>query len=354
VQESFDFQRRFSGAKALLPRWKRCLRQTDAAIGEALGQAYVAKTFSPEARARATAVMNDIRTSFGERVKRLTWMSDTTKARALEKLARMRQKVGYPEHWRDYGKLTVSQGPFVANLQRATAFEWDRRATWPAAPVDTTEWGITVPTVNAYYEPTRNEMVFPAGALAPQTFDVTADDAANYGSLGGSWAGHELTHGFDDQGRHFDATGALRDWWQPADSLHFSQQATLVADQYGGYIQVDTLHVNGRLTLGENIADYGGVLAGYDALQRALARNGRPGLIEGYTPEQRYFISYAQSFRSHVRPEALRNRVTIDPHSPGEWRVNGPLANIPAFAKAFGCKAGDPMVRADSAVGHIW
>ena len=354
VQEDFAFQSRFTGAKALLPRWKRCLRQTDSAIGEALGQAYVARTFSPEAKARARAVIDDVRAAFAERVKALSWMSDSTKARALDKLARMREKVGYPDTWRDYSRLAVSEGPFVRNLQRAIAFEWDRRATWPAAPVDTTEWGITVPTVNAYYEPTRNEMVFPAGALAPQTFDVAADDAANYGSLGGSWAGHELTHGFDDQGRHFDATGALRDWWVSTDSVHFSKQATLVADQYSGYVQVDTLHVNGRLTLGENIADYGGVLAGYDALERALARNGRPGPIEGFTPEQRYFIAYAQSFRSHVRPEALRNRLTVDPHSPGEWRVNGPLSNVPEFAKAFGCKAGDAMVRTGSEVGHIW
>jgi putative endopeptidase len=354
VQEDFAFQRRFTGAKALLPRWKRCLRQTDQAIGEALGQAYVARTFSPEARARARAVIDDIRASLATRIRALTWMSDSTKARALEKLARMGEKVGYPERWRDYTKLTVRPGPFVQNLQRAVAFEWDRRATWPAAPVDTTEWGITVPTVNAYYDPTKNEIVFPAGALAPQTFDAKADDAANYGSLGGSWAGHEMTHAFDDQGRHFDATGALRDWWVATDSVHFSQQATLVANQYGGYLQVDTLHVNGRLTLGENIADYGGVLAGYDALQRALARNGRPGLIEGLTPEQRYFIAYAQSFRSHVRPEALRNRLTVDPHAPGAWRINGPLSNVPEFAKAFGCKAGDPMVRADSVVGRIW
>ena len=354
VQEDFAFQSRFTGAKALLPRWKRCLRQTDRAIGEALGEAYVARTFPPEARTRARAVIDDVRASFAERVKQLAWMSDSTKARALEKLARMREKVGYPDRWRDYSKLAVAEGPFVLNAQRAFAFEWDRRANRPAAPVDTAEWEMTVPTVNAYYDPSKNEMVFPAGALAPQTFDLAADDAANYGSLGGSWAGHELTHGFDDQGRHFDATGALRDWWLPADSVHFSRQAALVADQYGGYLQVDTLHVNGRLTLGENIADYGGALAGYDALQRALARSGRPGPIEGFTPEQRYFIAYAQSFRSHVRPEALRNRVTVDPHSPEGWRINGPLSNMPEFAKAFGCREGDPMVRSASAVGHIW
>ena len=197
-------------------------------------------------------------------------------------------------------------------------------------------------------------MVFPAGALVPQTFDAKGDDGANYGSLGGSWAGHELTHGFDDEGRKFDAVGNLRDWWTPADSVHFSEQAALVIRQYDGYVQVDTFHVNGPLTNGENIADYGGVLTGLDALERALDRNGRPGLIEGFTPEQRYFLAYAQSYRGHTRPEQLRSRVKLDPHSPDVWRVNGPLSNMAAFAKAFGCKGGDPMVRARGQVAEIW
>ncbi|MEP6620218.1 MAG: M13 family metallopeptidase [bacterium] len=354
VKENFAFTSKFSGAKALLPRWKRCLRKTDGTIGEALGEAYVARTFSPEAKARAKAVIDDIRASFAERVKRLDWMSDTTKARAIEKLTLMHEKVGYPDQWRNYEQLVVANGPFVLNVANANAFEWNRTINRPGSAVDSTEWGMTVPTVNAYYDGQKNEMVFPAGALAPQTFDAKADDAANYGSLGASWAGHELTHGFDDQGRHFDAKGNLRDWWALADSVHFSQQATLVADQYSGYVQVDTLHVNGRLTLGENIADYGGVLTGFDALQHALARNGRPGLIDGFTPEQRFFIAYAQSFRTHTRSESLRSRQMTDPHSPDTWRVNGPLANIPAFASAFGCKPGDPMVRNNSAVGKIW
>jgi putative endopeptidase len=211
-----------------------------------------------------------------------------------------------------------------------------------------------MPTVNAYYDPSRNEMVFPAGALVPQTFDPSADDGANYGALGGSWAGHELTHGFDDEGRHFDAAGNLRDWWTAADSLHFTQQADLIARQFDGYLQVDTIHVNGRLTLGENIADFGGVLTGYDALERALERNGRPGLIDGYTPEQRFFLGYAQTWRSHVRDESLRTYVTVDPHAPDKWRAIGPLSNTPAFAKAFNCKPGDPMVRPPELVPQIW
>ena len=354
VQEEFAFSSRFSGAKALLPRWKRCLRASDALLGEALGETYVAKTFSPDARKRAKAVIDDIRASFGQRLDHLSWMSDSTRAQARTKLASMGEKVGYPERWRDYRKLQVEQGPFALNVMRANAFEWQRTINRPGAAVDTTEWSMTVPTVNAYYDPSKNEMVFPAGALSPQTFDATTDDAANYGSLGGSWAGHELTHGFDDEGRHYDARGNLRDWWTPADSLRFTEQAQLIVKQFNEYVQIDTFHVNGPLTLGENIADFGGVVTAYDALQRALARNGRPGLIEGYTPEQRYFLGYAQSWRSHDRPERLRTRVTVDPHAPARWRTNGPLANSEAFAKAFDCKPGDPMVRAPEVVPHIW
>ena len=354
VQEDFAFRSRFSGARALLPRWKRCLREADGDLGEALGQAYVAKTFPPEARDRARAVIDDIRAAFRERLLRLTWMSDSTRAHALDKLARMGEKVGYPDRWRDYSRLNVSEGAFVLNVARANAFEWQRTVNRPGTPVDTTEWGITVPTVNAYYDPSKNEMVFPAGALTPQTFDPKADDAANYGSLGGSWAGHELTHGFDDEGRHYDAKGNLRDWWQPSDSTHFVEQAALVERQFNEYIQVDTFHVNGKLTEGENIADWGGLLVGFDALQKALARDGRPGLLEGYTPEQRYFLGYAQSWRVHVRPEQLRTRVTVDPHAPERWRINGPLSNIPTFAQAFGCKEGDPMVRPKDKVPTIW
>ncbi len=354
VNEDFAFASRFTGAKELLPRWKRCARETDRLMGEALGQAYVTRTFPPEARAKAKAVIEDIRTAFRERLLRLTWMSDSTRAQALDKLAKMSEKVGYPDRWRDYSRLVVGEGAFALNVQRASAFDWRRIVNRPGLPVDKAEWAMTVPTVNAYYDVRLNEMVFPAGALVPQTFDPAADDAANYGSLGGSWAGHELTHGFDDEGRHYDAAGNLRDWWIQADSAHFAGQAAMVVQQYEGYVQVDTFHVNGRLTLGENIADYGGVLTGYDALQRALERNGRPGKIEGYTPEQRYFIAYAQSFRQHNRPASLRTRVTVDPHSPEQWRVNGPLSNMAEFAAAFGCKPGDPMVRATEMVPRIW
>jgi putative endopeptidase len=354
VHEDFAYTSLFTGATALLPRWKRCLQSSDRQLGEALGEAYVAKTFSAAAKARARQVIDDVRAAFRERLMHLTWMSDTTRAQALDKLAKMGEKVGYPDKWRDYSRLVITNGPFVLNSQRANIFEWQRVANRPGMPVDTTEWSMSVPTVNAYNNSAKNEMVFPAGALEPQTFDPNADDGANYGSLAGSWAGHELTHGFDDQGRHFDAHGNLRDWWTPTDSAAFGRQAALMVQQYNGYVQVDSLHVNGRLTLGENIADFGGVLTGYDALEAALARNGRPGLIDGLTPEQRFFVAFAQSWRANDRPASLRARVTTDPHSPDRWRTIGPLSDDPDFAKTFGCKPGDPMVRPADVVPRIW
>jgi putative endopeptidase len=354
ANENFAYTSLYSGARQMLPRWKRCLRAADRDMGEALGQAYVDRTFPPSARTAARQVIDDIRASFHDRLLALTWMSDSTRKYALAKLERMNEKVGYPDQWRDYSALNVSEGAFAPNVFSASVFEWNRVINRPGSLVDRTEWGMTVPTVNAYYDPSVNEMVFPAGALLPQTFDASGDVAANYGSLGGSWAGHELTHGFDDEGRHFDAAGNLRDWWVPGDTARFDAQAQRIVDQFNGYIQVDTAHVNGRLTLGENIADYGGLLTAYDALERALNRTGRRETIDGYTPEQRFFIAYAQSWRGHSRPETLLTRVTVDPHAPDEWRTNGPVSNMPAFAKAFDCKPGDSMVRDAALVPHIW
>ncbi len=354
VQEDFAYQRLFTGATEIFPRWKRCLNETDADVGEALGQAYVAKTFPPEARTRARQIIDDIRAAFGQRLAHLTWMSDATRTAALNKLAHMHEKIGYPDHWRDYSRLRVGDGAFVLNVFSARRFEWERVKDRPGTPVDTTEWVLTAPTVDAYNDITKNEMAFPAGALEPQTFNVHADDAANYGALGASWAGHELTHGFDDQGRHYDERGNLRDWWASADSARFVQQADLLVRQYDEFIQVDTLHVNGRLTLGENLADFGGLLTGYDAMERALERDGRPGLIDGYTPEQRFFISFAQGWRGHARPALLRSTRMTNVHSPDEWRVIGPISDMPQFAQAFHCHPGDPMVRPDSLVAKIW
>jgi putative endopeptidase len=354
AKEDFAYSSLYSGAKEMLPRWRRCLRTSDRLLGEALGQAYVAKTFSPQAKAEAKQVIDDIRASFRDRASKLSWMSDETRARALAKLEKMNEKVGYPDKWRDYSTLKVTEGAFAPNLFSANSFEFSRVVNRPGKTVDKTEWAMTVPTVNAYYDPSINEMVFPAGALAPQTFDASGDMAANYGSLGASWAGHELTHGFDDEGRRYDAEGNLKDWWTPEDSVKFSQQAKRIVEQFNGYIQVDTIHVNGELTLGENIADYGGLLIGYDALEKALDRSGKREVIDGFTPEQRFFIAYAQSWRNHSRPEQMRSRVKTDPHAPSEWRTNGPLSNMPQFAKAFGCKPGDPMVRSSDLVPNIW
>jgi putative endopeptidase len=354
AKEDFAYNSLYSGAKEMLPRWKRCLRVTDRQLGEALGQAYVAKTFSPQAKAEAKQIIDDIRSSFQNRLMNLAWMSDSTRTLALAKLASMNEKVGYPDKWRDYNNLHIVDGAFAQNVMNANAFEFNRVVNRPGKAVDKTEWGITVPTVNAYYDPTINEMVFPAGALAPQTFDAAGDMAANYGSLGASWAGHELTHGFDDEGRRYDAAGNLRDWWTPQDSVRFTEQANRIVQQFNGYIQVDTLHVNGALTLGENIADYGGLLIAYDALEKALDRSGKRETIDGFTPEQRFFIADAQSWRSHTRPEQLKARVMTDPHAPAQWRTNGPMSNMAQFAKAFGCKPGDPMVRSPDVIPTIW
>ncbi len=354
VNENFAYTSLYTGAKEMLPRWKRCLRAADGEIGEALGKAYVDKTFSPQAKAEAKQVIDDIRSSFHDRLLALTWMSDSTRAYALTKLAKMNEKVGYPDRWRDYSALQVTDGAFADNIFNANRFEWNRTINRPGKLVDKTEWGMTVPTVNAYYDPSVNEMVFPAGALLPQTFDASGDMAANYGALGGSWAGHELTHGFDDEGRHYDAAGNLRDWWVASDTARFDEQAQRMVDQFNGYIQVDTTHVNGKLTLGENIADYGGLLTAYDAMERALNRSGKRETIDGYTPEQRFFIAYAQTWREHSRPETMLTRVTVDPHAPAEWRTNGPLSDMTAFAKAFNCQPGDPMVRPRDVVPQIW
>ncbi|MEO7041329.1 MAG: M13 family metallopeptidase [Gemmatimonadaceae bacterium] len=352
--EAFTYGSLYSGAKEMLPRWKRCLRVTDREIGEALGKAYVDRTFPPAAKAAAKQLVDDIRSSFHNRLLALTWMSDSTRKYALSKLASMNEKIGYPDNWRDYSALRMTDGAFVQNLFAANKFEWNRTANRPGKSVDKTEWGMTVPTVNAYYDPSVNEMVFPAGALLPQTFDATGDMASNYGALGGSWAGHELTHGFDDEGRHYDAAGNLRDWWQPADTIRFDQQAQLMVNQFNGYIQVDTTHVNGKLTLGENLADYGGLLTAYDAMERALNRTGKREIIDGYTPEQRFFIAYAQTWREHTRPQSLLSRAATDPHAPAEWRTNGPVSNMTTFAQAFDCKPGDPMVRPRALVPQIW
>jgi putative endopeptidase len=352
VAENFRFEQILQGTPAMLPRWQRCLRTTDAAMGEALGQAYVKRTFSPAARARALALVKNLEGVLRDDLRTLSWMTPTTRTRAIAKLDLYAEKIGYPDKWRDYTPLTVRHGPFVTNLLAARAFEIERRIHKLGQPVDRTEWTMTPPTVNAYYNSTMNEIVFPAGILQPPFFDPLADDAVNYGGIG-TVIGHEMTHGFDDQGRKSDGQGNLVDWWTPEDSTQYSERANRVAAQFDGYVAVDSLHVNGRLTLGEDIADLGGVKIAYAAMQRAYAGKPRPK-IGGFTPEQRFFLSWAQIWKQNIRPAFARTLVLTDPHAPSHWRVNGPLSNLPEFAKAWGCKAGDDMVRPPEVRAEIW
>jgi putative endopeptidase len=280
-------------------------------------------------------------------------MSDSTKTQALAKLAAFTPKIGYPDQWRDYSALEVQDGPYLANLKRVQDFNRARNWAKLGKPIDKTEWGMTPPTVNAYYNPSWNEIVFPAGILQAPFFDPQADDAVNYGAMG-AVIGHEMSHGFDDQGRQYDARGNLRDWWQPSDAAKYKAEAQKVVDQFNAYTVVDSVtKVNGQLTLGENIADLGGLTIAYHAMQKAL--EGKPReKIDGFTPEQRFFLGWAQAWRSLERDEAARTQVQTDPHSPGIWRVNGPLSNMPEFKAAFGCKDGDKMVRPAAQRAQIW
>ena len=353
ANEDFQFQQLLTGVKEQQPRWRRCVQASDRFLGEALGQAYVVQTFSPEAKRRALEMVHNLEAVMQDRLHRLAWMSDATREQALGKLATYGNKIGYPDRWRDYGALKVEPGAFIANVRRATEFDTDRRLAKIGQPVDRGEWGMTPPTVNAYYRGVMNEIVFPAGILQPPFFDPKADDAMNYGGMG-AVIGHELTHGFDDEGRKYDAQGNLRDWWTKEDADRFTTQANLVVDQFSSYVAVDSLHVNGRLTLGENLADLNGLRIGYAAFERALAARPRPPLLDGFTPEQRFFLGWAQIWRGRARDEYARLLVAVDPHSPPRWRVNGPLSNMTEFARAFGCQAGDAMVRADSLRPRIW
>jgi putative endopeptidase len=352
VNENFAFQQVLSGTPVMLPRWQRCLRATDAAMGEALGKAYVTRTFPPAARARALALVKNLEAVLRADLRTLGWMTPTTRRRAIAKLDAFAEKIGYPDKWRDYSALTVKHGPYVTNLLAAQAFDVERRVHKLGKPVDRTEWTMTPPTVNAYYNSTMNEIVFPAGILQPPFFDPEADDAVNYGGIG-AVIGHEMTHGFDDQGRKSDGEGNLRDWWTQEDATQYDERAGRVATQFDNYIAVDSLHVNGKLTLGEDIADLGGLKIAYAAMERA--QDGKPRTkIGGFTPEQRFFLSWAQVWRQNIRPQYARTLALTDPHAPAQWRVNGPMSNLPEFKAAWGCKAGDPMVRPPEVRAEIW
>jgi putative endopeptidase len=353
VNEDFRFGSTLSGAKEMQTRDKRCTRATDAGLRDALGEAYVAQYFTPQAKARALEMVRNLESVFHDRLQTLGWMSDTTKIQATGKLAAFTNKIGYPDKWRDYSTLTIKPGSFLENQVAVRQYERRRTLARIGQPVDRTEWGMTPPTVNAYYNPSMNEIVFPAGIMQPPFFDPRADDAVNYGGMG-AVIGHEMTHGFDDQGAQFDAQGNLRNWWSASDLEKFKRGTGLVASQFDSYIVLDSVHVNGKLTLGENLADLGGLSVSYAALEKALAQKGRPPLIDGFTPEQRFFLAWAQIWRQNITPEAQRVRINTDPHSPGQWRTNGPVSNMPQFAAAFGCKPGDPMVRPDSVRPVIW
>ncbi len=351
--EDFRFQRRLTGVTEPQARWKRCVARTDAGLGEALGRLYVAREFTPAAKARMLELVGNLEAAFRERIAALDWMSPATKARAQAKLAAFTRKIAYPDRWRDYSALRVSaDAPFVTNALAAAAFEERRQLAKVGRPTDRTEWGMTPPTVNAYYNPLNNEIVFPAGILMPPFFDPGAEDAVNYGGIG-MVIGHEMTHGFDDQGRQYDLTGNLRDWWTADDARGFTSRAANVARQYGAYAPAAGLRINGEQTLGENLADIGGLTLAYYAYERSLA--GKPrAVVDGFTPEQRFFLGFAQAWHAKYRPEALRLAVATDVHSPDPWRVNGAVSAMPEFAAAFGCRAGDAMVRGKAASDRIW
>jgi putative endopeptidase len=353
AQERFNFySKTLGGAKKMQPRWKRMARATDGALGEALGQLYVEKTFSPEAKAKALTMIKNLQAAFQEHVKNLDWMSEETKQKAMQKLDAFAVKIGYPDQWKDYSTFEVNRGPYVMNVLRSRIFDYNDMATKLGKPVDRNEWHMSPPTVNAYYNPSMNEIVFPAGILQPPFFDPKADDAVNYGGMG-AVIGHELTHGFDDQGRQYDFEGNLKDWWTKEDAERFAKHTEMVDKQYSAYAPLDSVFVNGQLTMGENIADIGGLNIAYTALQKANAGKTDPK-YDGFTQNQRFFLSWAQNWRINATEQYLRQQVMTDPHSPGKFRCNGPLANMPQFYEAFGCKEGDKMVRKPEDRIRIW
>jgi len=356
VNENFNFKETvLNGTKQIKPRAKRVVISTDLALGEALGKLYVKDHFPPEAKARALELVNNVKAALADRIKTLEWMDEPTKQAALKKLNAIHVKIGYPDKWRDYSALRIDRGPFVLNAMRANRFEVNRVLNKIGKPVDRTEWGMTTPTVNAYYNPPMNEIVFPAGILQPPFFYAQADDAINYGGIG-AVIGHEMTHGFDDRGRQYDAVGNLRDWWSAESAAKFKERSQAIVNQFNEYEPLPGAHVNGELTQGENIADLGGLKIAYAALQKALDKNpqARNQKIDGYTPEQRFFLAFAAIWRSKIRDEAQRTRLTTDPHSPARFRVDGPLSNLPEFQQAFSIPDGSPMVRAADKRVNIW
>lgn len=355
VDEDFEFNDAYmSGQKEIEPRWKRCVQSTDQNLGMALGELYVDKTFGPQGKERTLRMVKAIEQAMHQDIGELTWMSDTTKQKAYEKLSTIVNNIGYPDKWRDYSTVIVERDDYAGNVMRASAFEVQRQRNKISKPTDRKDWGMTPPTVNAYYRPNMNDINFPAGILQPPFYSQNMDDAVNYGAIG-VVIGHELTHGFDDQGRKFDADGNLKDWWTGDDGKAFEERATCTADEYSSFVSVKDekgdVKLNGRLTLGENTADNGGVKLAYMALTNIIGSTPlKP--IDGYTPQQRFFISYGQIWCQNVTDQQARKLAIIDPHSPGRWRVNGVVQNSAAFQEAFGCKAGQPMVSENAC--RVW
>ncbi len=358
VKEDFEFNTKYlRGIDAMRPRWKRVLDLTNGTLGEAIGKLYVDKNFPPEAKQKALELVENIKQALTERINKLEWMSDSTKAKALQKLSTFAVKIGYPDEWRDYSKLKVDKNPetssLAGNVMNGRRFNFERQIEKLGKPVDRKEWRMTPQTVNAYYNPPLNEIVFPAAILQPPFYDYRADDALNYGGIG-AVIGHEISHGFDDQGSKFDDVGNLRNWWSAEDLAKFQEKGKAYAGQFDQYEPLPGVFVQGQYTLGENIGDLGGVALAYDGLQRQLKEHGRPGLIDGFTPEQRFFISWATIWRTKYRDESLRTQVQTDPHAPAMYRANGPLSNMEQFYEAFGVKEGDKMYRPDSVRVKIW
>jgi putative endopeptidase len=353
--ESFAFYGHvLRGQPAQEPRWQRAARTIDSTIGEALGQLYVEKYFPPDARGRMNDLVENLKSVFRGRLEKVDWMTAPTRAKALEKFDRFSQKIGYPAKFRDYSTVEIRRDDYLGNVQRAALFESKRQLARIGKPVDKTEWGMTPQTVNAYFNPPLNEIVFPAGILQPPFFDNTMDDAVNYGAIG-VVIGHEMTHGYDDEGRKYDAEGNLNDWWTKDDAAAFEARAQKLVDQYNAYEPLPGLHVNGRLTLGENIADLGGVSIAYEALERDLARHPEKRKdIDGFTPEQRFFLSFAQIWRVNCRESEQRRLITVDAHSPGQFRGIGPEVNRQEFFDAFGIKEGSPLWRPPAMRAIIW
>jgi putative endopeptidase len=354
VDEDFNFNRRIlQGARENLPRWKRCVAATNTALGEAVGAMYVKKAFPPASKARALEMIRNLKAALKSDISTLSWMGDATRKQAIIKLDAFLDKIGYPDKWRDYSAMQIDRQSFIGNRLRATQFaEW-RDLGKIGRPVDRMEWEIPPQTVNAGYNPQINEIIFPAGILQWPLFDPSSDDALNYGGMG-AIIGHEMTHGFDDQGRQFDAKGNLADWWTADDVKAFKQRAQCIIDQFSGYEVEKGLNLNGQLVVGESIADLGGLTIAYAALQKSMEGKPRPPNIDGFTPEQRFFLAYAHNWATNMRPEYARLLVNNDPHPLAKFRANGPLSNMPEFAQAFQCKAGDPMVRPEKDRCQIW